>query len=930
MAYKIGNSVLAVIVALFAFKVYVVHSSSERKDQQKSEERFVWSPTEWSNCSYNSNCNEPGVQRRSLVCLDSSGDEAPWALCKHEPKPSRARVCVPRNCRHNFTNYRLRIWPWNDCQAVSIRFLKTTTFSLPFLNFSISKLRDQRGKARRTGRSLSAATLNDAEEMCGSDKNVTVFVRRRNVSCLAFWPKDDVYAEVDFSNCLRNNERKPNSVELCSFGCRQNCAVSSWSDWQNCTICGMNVKYRVRKITSYSDEGIQTYNCPKLIKTTSVYNPGKNRTESRSTGPIQTKLSDWSPCLSMGPKKRHHSDRVFANVTLNVRSGVHRRSVTCVNWQGKNVQCANSVPRFKGCLMPRDCIVSDWSSWSDCSPRYISISNHHSTQRLISGKAVGHFYLQQRTREIVVTSIGNGKICPHLSETRACDKSTLIGHFHENINTTDPQNRTFMWFTGSWSQCFPQKIKVSQITDNSHCKVGIKRRSVFCVKANDNTHKPLGVQFCVHNPRPRNEAFCSHDCTETCIFGEWSSWSSCTADCDRNKTGTIRGTIYRNRKIISYLSDPRACLEYAESKPCTLKNCVSWAAGSQTVCLLDDIQRSCGNGKTHRAVYCLNARGHQVSKEACNGSKPSVSLSCQVPCPNDCVVGTWGPWGACEGVCGKNGTHDSSVRSRKRRILGNPGWNGRPCPTDRELAEYESCNGLTCGTYHWEAGSWGDCMKPSSRYGVSVVRDHVNRLCIVGLQRRSVYCKSNDGRTVQGYLCTSSLKPSSIKRTCKICSEDCMVSAWSEWSFCPSKCVKSEHGDKMIQKRKRFIMVYQRDVGFSCPKDLVQIRECESCKFREWKVSAWGACYVAPDQHCVGIKIRQVACVDQAGNRIDDHWCLSLSTKLKESEPCEVNCHLPCQLTEWSSWRRCLRKCGEGKCFIIKYLRIKRNDFMKI
>jgi hypothetical protein len=69
---------------------------------------------------------------------------------------------------------------------------------------------------------------------------------------------------------------------------------------------------------------------------------------------------------------------------------------------------------------------------------------------------------------------------------------------------------------------------------------------------------------------------------------------------------------------------------------------------------------------------------------------PSEAPRCDSsPCPVDCAVTPWMPWGRCEGACdGGNGT-----RTRIRNVIRPASDGGAACPA---LTETEACNPEAC------------------------------------------------------------------------------------------------------------------------------------------------------------------------------------------------------------------------------------------
>lgn len=60
----------------------------------------------------------------------------------------------------------------------------------------------------------------------------------------------------------------------------------------------------------------------------------------------------------------------------------------------------------------------------------------------------------------------------------------------------------------------------------------------------------------------------------------------------------------------------------------------------------------------------------------------SQSESCEPPCPGDCVLSDYEPWGVCTKTCGVD-----AFRIRKRKVIQRANAFGRPCPDKTALIQ---------------------------------------------------------------------------------------------------------------------------------------------------------------------------------------------------------------------------------------------------
>uniref|UniRef100_F6XP13 EGF-like domain-containing protein n=2 Tax=Ciona intestinalis TaxID=7719 RepID=F6XP13_CIOIN len=103
---------------------------------------------------------------------------------------------------------------------------------------------------------------------------------------------------------------------------------------------------------------------------------------------------------------------------------------------------------------------------------------------------------------------------------------------------------------------------------------------------------------------------------------------------------------------------------------CTRVNC-AWKLGPCSI--------TCGPGKR---TYI------KTRSNSCGGTciQPAAVVCNVKPCPVNCVVGNWQPWGPCSKTCGAGG-----VTYRHGSILVHPKHGGTLCPA---LKQWKTCNRL--------------------------------------------------------------------------------------------------------------------------------------------------------------------------------------------------------------------------------------------
>lgn len=261
---------------------------------------------------------------------------------------------------------------------------------------------------------------------------------------------------------------------------------------------------------------------------------------------------------------------------------------------------------------PVDCVVSDWSDWSDC------------TASCGGG-------IQVRTRTVLVPAANGGAACPELEEYRACNEQECC--------ESD-------WFIGEYGEC------------SAECGGGEQVRVVECRDCEGNVlpdgdcagEKPTTSAACNESACCENDWFVGEygDCSVDCGEGEQTRVVECR-DCEGN-----------------VLADG----ECSGEKPATTTSCngsacceASWFVGEYGDCSVE-----CGSGVKTRVVECRDCEGNLLEDGQCLGEKPQATTHCSM---NICCRDDWyvGEFGACDAECGE-GVQTRIVECRD--CAGNP------------------------------------------------------------------------------------------------------------------------------------------------------------------------------------------------------------------------------------------------------------------
>ncbi|XP_069717652.1 thrombospondin type-1 domain-containing protein 7B isoform X1 [Phaenicophaeus curvirostris] len=637
---------------------------------------------------------------------------------------------------------------------------------------------------------------------------------------------------------------------------------------------------------------------------------------------------------------------VGAGACVTAQHGLQHRRVRCLQKLNRTV-VANEIceyfmpqpPAEQACLVPcpRDCVVSEFSSWSECG----------------TGCAKS---LQHRTRVVIAPPLYGGAPCPNLTESRTCGTPACPLE----------EEKTFSLRVGSWGECqlsHPEGIDQAGRTMpnfgldsgerstsglqghnlNHHpgeVEIGYQTRQVRCVRS-DGKHAALSL--CVQDPIPLTFKACV--IAKDCETSDWSMWSTCSQTCGWGDLAP--GFRSRHRSVRSVaVGAGKQCPELEEREACSvggkelLQPCprFAWRTSEWKACqvsLLLDQQDPhhnkhiglCGGGVQTREVYCVQItveigmnRLKEVTKpvdgKLCQGPVPSASQLCDLPCPSECVVSAWSLWGPCLPENCQDHHGRRGFRMRQRQVIVYPVGTLAGCP---HLIESIPCEDPVC--YEWIV-SEGIC-----------VTDHGK--CGPGNRILKVVCKNKKGKEVPHHFCTELPRPEIV--ACEIpCATDCVISEWSPWSLCSHSC--SSKNAEGTQSRSRSILALPAEGGKACPPDraLQEHRACNDhpCVHFFWETSPWSSCSESAlvtalnatinwsrEATCgVGIQTRKVFCMKSNSGQVMHKRCPE-SVRPETVQPCLLPCKKDCVVTPFSEWTHCPTTCQPGNATAVKQSR---------
>ena len=569
---------------------------------------------------------------------------------------------------------------------------------------------------------------------------------------------------------------------------------------------------------------------------------------------------DWSVCT-----------QVFAGT-----SECHRtRDIACVRASDNTTApwyYCNATERLdtvEVCLAcDQNCVVTEWSEWSNCN--------------------CNTDLFQNRTRNVVVPQRNGGHACPALVEQAACECAQAL--------VFDQQPRRFTWFTGTWGNCIA-------FNTTTRCGAGVRTRVLKCV---DTGGIPVEPFWCLqalpyaklHPPSP--ERYCEVPCP--CQFEEeWSDYSPCTPNCDVFPP-TVEQT--RTKQVILFPTLGLSCdeMEMKETRSCPPIDgaCPDyiWKTSSWSPCTFQT-GSTCGSGLTTRYVYCSEVKdgvARSVESDKCvrlsNSAQPSSVQSCNVTCPQPCVMGAWSQWTECPQVC------TPAYRNRTRSIL----VPSVECPHTTEL---NLCPTIPCAQIQY--GSYGSCIHPGG--------------CGLGTKSRTPMCVGPDLQPIGFGDCVG--LPLDLSAPCHTpCPNDCVATEWSEWSPCSEPC----GGVAGMQTRHRHIAAFNS----SCPytNDLTDTRSCRNtteCTMTRYYIqkNPWGPCTGdnGAELSCgaTGTRSRTSQCMQNG--QVASSCPQQLRNQPTEEEACTKSCTTSaCVLSEWSPYSACSSTCGTGTKHRTRYV----------
>ncbi|TRY88052.1 hypothetical protein DNTS_000037 [Danionella cerebrum] len=758
-----------------------------------------------------------GYQTRQLRCIRSDGKDALLSFCDHDDSPVSFRSCVmPRDCE---------VSDWSEWSACS-KTCRSSDPSPGFRRRSRNLIRTPIGGGEPCPALQEMENCNLLEDMLPlcpryewrvanwSPCQVTLLLshqdhRYSNTSDLCgggLRTREAYCVKIHDSPVPSETDRPvgknlcsgplPPLAETCFIPCQRHCPLTPWSPWGpclygNCLEPEGRKGFRIRSRSVILESWVESESCPHVSEAMICDDPIC----------FIWKVTSHGPCVplngSCGP-------------------GTQEQSLECVSASGEPV-VSDQCPGDPGSLWqpcerpcPEDCVLGDWTSWTLCS--------HSCSSKHQEGK-------QSRSRLVLAFPGKYGKPCPpdsELEEWRPCSTQSCT---------------IFYWDTSPWGPCIPKIItdevdgsSTGAMKESSSCGTGVQMRHVTCRRAG-NGHVLL--KRCPESSRPDSVKSCLLPCKTDCIVTPFSEWSICPIYCLTGNATVL--TQSRHRIIIQRAANggqecPDTLREERECETPPLCPTYRWQTHRWHQCILapDWVRQAvgkasevCGTGLETREVTCVSVDDSPAEMVDCvrwAGLMPVSVRECHVPCRDECSFTSWSKFTPCQG-CG-------NWRSRTRSLIGRSKKRWR-CQQEEmfPLLEQELC---PCSEFHSRpVGAWSACLFPSAEsvggqaFMQGVWRQNQgalqawhlqrrNRECGHGKRYRALACLDHLERLVDPTLCRS---PGYEQESCHVlCSADCKLSKWSDWSACSASCGGG------VKVRSQWLREKPFNGGQPCPK----------------------------------------------------------------------------------------------------------------
>ncbi|CAE7251463.1 SSPO [Symbiodinium natans] len=716
-------------------------------------------------------------------------------------------------------------------------------------------------------------------------------------------------------NCTGDAEEK----RQCNMqDCPVDCETSDWSGWSSCEPFCQGMQNQTRTITLQAANG--GLPCGPLFHTRACNNTCLDCQWSNWT--------EWGQC------------------STSCGGGVQSRSRYVARPKvGEAEDCTGPLNETQACneqSCPIDCVLADWSKWSDCDPYCIGT--------------------QSRNRSVVTEPEFGGVTCGNISETQRCTNFCMDCQLSDwttwaSCSKTCAGGSQYRLRDEVYVQRMPSSFIQLQAKAGSRSSTGAwgyqKKMGVRCDPKHQRSADGVGTPqeaeaLCSADPTcgglydhgcdnwvtlcntnftlESEEGSCSYlkkeigrgepcqgnisetmtcneqMCPVDCVMTDWTDWSACDPFCN--------GTQKRERNITTHAAfGGIPCGPTLEDQRCS-NFCVDCAWTDWTAwppCTV-----SCGGGSAQRSRSIATPK--QGGGQECTGSDQETKTCSEQECPVDCELSTWTAWTGCEPYC-------EGSQTRQRNVTRKASFGGKSCNslaasepdfTGGVTKQIRQCSNLCrdCGWLDWTpfstcTATCGNGTKSRSRDQLFVLRTNrsgpistdveMDRVFGYELQM-NVRCDAASRR--EGTMVFAAAKERcDADPTCGgVYDEGC------DGTVVLCNIGFSLHEEAGSCSRSKLEM----GGGSACDEvDKLQVEQCNTkvcprdCQYGDW--SAWTVC----EPWCNGTQARNRAIIleEEEGGKP----CFATA----ESRECSNYC-VNCRWADWSTWSDCSASCGGG------------------